>query len=231
MRLLLTISALTAVSALTLQARADEEVQPLSPGADGFEARRAPPPAPREEHPTPRLQLSYQRFNAGNVDGSAVPLEALHLDMYFLSWDWLRAGIEAEAGRGHATLYGGDASLKYGMLGLNAGLQLPGRVTPFLEGRLDGGVLAGQIDGPLMIPGTTATVSNFSAATYIYTRGLDAGAAFYVVGRAYLSLSLGWLRSSWGTADYQAALAKSSSGLQLQNVTHDSLVFKIGLGI
>jgi hypothetical protein len=231
MKSLLTLSALIAVSALALTARA-EEVQPLAQGADGFESRRAPaPPAPRAEHPTPRLQLSYQRFSAGNVDGSAVPLEALHLDMYFLSWRWLRAGLEAEAGRGQATLYGGTASLKYGTLGLNAGLQLPGRVTPFVEGRLDGGVLAGQLDGPLTIPGTTMTVSDVSAATYFYARGLDAGAAFYVVGRAYLSLSLGWLRSTWGSADYEAVLAKSSSNLQLKNVTHDSFVFKLGLGI
>jgi hypothetical protein len=160
-----------------------------------------------------------------------VPLEALHLDMYLLSWRWLRAGVEAEAGRGQATWYGGTASLKYGTLGLNAGLQLPGRVTPFVEGRLDGGVLAGQLDGPLTIPGTTMTVSDVSAATYFYARGLDAGAAFYVVGRAYLSLSLGWLRTTWGSADYDAVLARSSSNLMLKNVTHDSLVFKVGLGI
>jgi hypothetical protein len=228
MKLLLNGFALVAISAITLTARA-EDVEPLSPGADGFEARRAPPPAPREDHPTPRLLLSYQRFSAGNLDGGDVPLEALHLDAYFLSWRWLRAGIEAEAGRGHATLYGGAASLKYGMLGLNAGLQIPGRVTPFVEGRLDGGVLAGDLEGPLTLPGTMMTVSNVSAMTYLYARGLDAGAAFYVVGRAYLSLSLGWLRTTWGSADYKAVAA--GSGLDLKDVTHDSVVFKIGLGI
>jgi hypothetical protein len=59
MKSLLTLSAVVAVSAITLSARADE-VEPLAPGADGFETRRAPPPpAPREEHAAPRLGLSY----------------------------------------------------------------------------------------------------------------------------------------------------------------------------
>jgi hypothetical protein len=234
MKSLLTLSALVVVSALTPSAFAEREVEPLGPSADGFEARRAPlPPAPVEAHPTPRLELSYQRFSAGNVDGSAVPLEALHLDLYFLSWRWLRAGLEAEAGRGHATLYGGAAALKYGTLGLNAGLQLPGRITPFVEGRLDGGLLHGQLEGPLTIPGSTpgtsTTLSDASATTYLYARGLDAGAAFYLMGRAHLTLSLGWLRSTWGSADYRAALA--GAGLTLKDVTHDSFLLKVGLGI
>jgi hypothetical protein len=231
MKSLLKSFAVIAVSAMTLTARA-EEVEPLTPRADGFEVRRAPPPpAPREEHPAPRLGLSYQRFSAGNVDGSAVPLEALHLDAYFLSRRWMRAGIEAEAGRGHATLDGGSAALKYGTLGLNAGVQVPGRVTPFVEGRLDGGFLHGQLDGPLTIMSAqgSTTLSDASATTYFYARGLAAGASVYVLGRSHLALSLGWLRSTWGSADYRAALA--GAGLTLKDVTHDSFVLKLGLGI
>ena len=74
--------------------------------------------------PTPRLKLSYQRFSAGNVDGSAMPLEALHLDMYALSWEFLRGGVDVEGGRGHAHLGDATASVKYGLLGVNLGLQL-----------------------------------------------------------------------------------------------------------
>jgi hypothetical protein len=230
----LTVAALVALGANAGTARAqndDEVVTPLPTQPSGNLARVAPPPEPVFDHPTPRLALSYERFSAGNVDGSSVPLEALHLDSYFLSWRWLRAGLEAEAGRGHATLYGGAASLKYGMLGLDAGLQLPGRVTPFVEGRLDGGILYGSLDGPVAIPGTTATVSGFSAATYLYARGLDAGVDLYVLGRSYLTLSVGWLRTTWGSADYEAMLASSSTGLKFKDVTHDSVLFKIGLGI
>ena len=50
----------------------------------------------------PSLKLSYQRLSIGNVDGSAVPLQALHLDLYSLSRPWVRGGFEAEAGRGTA---------------------------------------------------------------------------------------------------------------------------------
>jgi hypothetical protein len=183
MKSLLAVSVLLAASSLTRTSRAAELEAPAA-RPEAVTERQAPTPARPEDHPTPRLKLSYERFSAGNVDGSAVPLEALHLDTYFLSWRWLRAGFEAEAGRGHANLYGGAASLKYGTLGLNAGLQLPGRVTPFLEGRADAGVLAGSLDGPVMIPGTTATVSGGGAATYLYARGLDAGVEVYTLGRA-----------------------------------------------
>src|SRR5450432_239099 len=227
----LTLFALLSVVTITGTSRADD-VEPLSTtSAEAVATRKASGPPPAKDHPTPRLKLSYERFSAGNVDGTAVPLEALHLDAYFLSWRWLRAGVEAEAGRGRATLYGGAASLKYGLVGLNAGLQLPGRVTPFLEGRLDAGVLGGSLDGAITIPGSTATVTGVSAATYLYARGLDAGVEVYALGRAYLSLSLGWLRTTWGSADYEAKIASQSAGLKFKNVTHDSFLFKVGLGI
>jgi hypothetical protein len=230
MRSLLTVSALLAVSMVTRSSRA-QQLEPPSTRAQAVTERQAPTPAPPEDHPTPRLKLSYERFSAGNVDGSAVPLEALHLDAYFLSWRWLRAGVEADAGRGHATLYGGAASLEYGLVGLSAGLQLPGRVTPFIEGRLDAGILAGSLDGATTIAGTSGTVSGVSAATYLYARGVDVGAEIYTLGRAYVSLSLGWLQTTWGSADYQAMLASTSKGLTLKDVTHDSFLFKVGLGI
>lgn len=230
MKSLLAIAALVAAGMITGTARG-AFVAPLAMEPSGDVERAAPLPEPTFEHPTPRLALSYERFSAGNVDGTAVPLEALHLDAYLLSWRWLRAGVEAEAGRGHATLYGGSASLAYGMLGLDAGLQLPGRVTPFVEGRLDGGVLHGSLEGALMIPGTTATVSGLTAATYLYARGLDAGVDVYAIGRAYLTLSLGWLRTTWGSADYESKIANASAGLTFKDVTHDSFVFKAGLGI
>jgi hypothetical protein len=194
-------------------------------------AARATPAAPAEGHVTPRLALSVERFSVGNVDGSAVPLEALHLDVYALSWRWLRGGVEAEYGGGRATMDGAAASLRYGMLGVNGGLQLPGRITPFIEGRLAGGVLGGTLEGTLTVPGTMVSVSNVSAATWMYARGLDAGVDLYTFGRAYVTASLGWVRTTWGQADYEAMIANLDAGLKFKDVSHDSFLFKLGLGI
>jgi hypothetical protein len=233
MKSLLTVSALLSVVTITRTSLASD-IEPLATRADAITERKAPAraPAPVKDHPTPRLKLSYQRFSAGNVDGTAVPLEALHLDLYALSWRWLRTGLEVEAGRGHATLSGASASLKYGLIGMNAGLQIPGRVTPFFEGQLAAGVLGGTLDGALTIPGTTVSVSGVSAATWMYARGLDAGIELYAFGRSYLSLALGWVRTTWGSASYDAMVTnRGGSGLRFQDVTHDSFLLKLGIGI
>ena len=230
MRSLLTITAFLAVWSVTGIARA-QPVEPLATGPSPIVVRQAPAPV-AADHPTPRLKLAYERYSAGNIDGSAMPLEAVQLDMYALSWLWLRGGFDLEAGRGHATLSGATASVKYGLLGGNIGLQLPGRITPFVEGRIAGGVLGGTLDGPLTIPGTSVTVSGVSAATWMYARGIDAGAEIYTLGRAYVSLGLGWVRTTWGDASYNAmVLSMGGSGLRFQSVTHDSLLIKVGLGI
>lgn len=231
MKSLLTVSALLAVWSVTRTSHA-QIVEPLPPAPEAVAERAAPPPSHAAEHPTPRLKLSYERFSAGNVDGTGMPLEALHLDMYALSWRWLRAGVDAEAGRGHAKLSGASASVKYGLLGVDAGVQIPGRVTPFFEGRLAAGILGGTLDGALTIPGTTATVSGVSAATWMYARGLDAGVELYALGPSYVSLGLGWIRTTWGSASYDAMVAsRGGAGLSFKDVTHDSFLFKLGVGI
>ena len=209
-------------------------------------AQALPPPAPptavasgnapastvaTADHPTPRLTLSYQRFSIDDGAGAAMPLEALHLDVHALSFTWVRAGFELEAGRGQGNPAGLAASAKYGLLGVNAGLQWPGRVTPFLEGRLAGGVLGAKVSGTLVAPGATYTMNDFSGVTWMYARGVDAGAAFYVVGRAYLSLALGWVRTTWGNPDYQLSLATAGASVSFKDATHDSFLLKLGLGI
>jgi hypothetical protein len=229
MKPLVTVCALGVALALSRTVHA-QDVAPLASPVETLEGP-APPSRPTDDHPTPRLALSYERLSAGNVDGSAMALEALHVDMYALSWRWLRGGVEAEAGRGHTLLGGASASVKYGLVGVNVGLQLPGRVTPFVEGRLDGGVLGGTLDGSVMIPGTTVSASGVSAATWMIARGLDAGVDVYALGRAYLSLSLGWMRTTWGGADYDAMVVGTGASVKLEDVTHDSFLFKIGVGI
>src|SRR5260221_13610961 len=82
------------------------------PPGDVAVARPDAPPAPPAEPANPRLKLSYVRFSTGNADGSAIPLQALHLDLYPLSRPWVRGGFSIEAGRGAATLLGNAASLQ-----------------------------------------------------------------------------------------------------------------------
>jgi hypothetical protein len=204
---------------------ADTEVVPF--GEPPAVEETSSPIAPEALPPSPRFKLSFERFSIGNVDGTAVPLDAIHLDVYPLSGRWLRAGFEIEGGRGSASLFGDEAALTYGMVGANAGVQWPlGRVTPFVEGRLAGGLLHGQTVGTLTFDG--GTITSAEATTWIYGRGLDAGAELYLFGRSYLTLSLGWLRTTWRGA--QASAATSNGDLTLTDITHDALIFKLGLG-
>jgi hypothetical protein len=236
---LTTILALSSLLASPPACAADE----LGPDSTGASAptpvpeapttvtRIAPEPTPGPSlRPTPLLKLSYERRSAGNVDGSALPLEALHLDLFAISRPWLRLGVETEAGRGTATMSGATASVRYGLLGLNAGLQIPGRITPFVEGHLSGGVLEGSLDGTLTIPGTNVSVSGVSAATWMYARGVEAGLELYALGPFCVFGSLGWTRTTWGSADYEAMVANLAAGLKFKDVTHDSLIMKLGVG-
>jgi hypothetical protein len=147
--------------------------------------------------------------------------------MYALSWRYFRAGVDVEGGMGHTTLMDAGTALRYGLLGANAGVQLPGRITPFVEARLAAGVMGGTIEDSLKIPGTTVSASGVSAATWMWATGVDAGAEFYVFGRTYISAAIGWIRSTWRGADYDA----TGSGLSFKDVKNDSLMFKLGFGI
>jgi hypothetical protein len=110
-------------------------------------------------------------------------------------------------------------------------VQIPGRLTPFVEVHGAGGVLGAHTDATLTIPGTTVTLNGGSAATWIYEGGLNAGVEVYGVGRSYLSVSLGWIRTTWGNADYAAMLQNPSASIKFADVTHDSFLLKVGLGI
>jgi hypothetical protein len=199
------------------------------PGPEGTVSRTVTPPIPSAVAPTPRLKLSYARFSIGNPDGSAIPLNAVHLDAYPISQRWMRAGLELEAGRGSGTYMGDRAALADYLVGVNAGVQLPSRATPFVEGRLAGGALTGHTEGPIDISGVTVTQA--SATTYLYAFGLDAGAELYVLGRGYLSLSLGWLHTTWRGAIDAAPPGASAPEIRLTDITHDSFLLKAGVGI
>ena len=188
-------------------------------------------PSAAAPHANPRLKLSYRQFSISNLDASDVPLSGVELDVYPLSTRWVRAGLELEAGSGQATLSGQSVSARYGLMGVTGGFQYPARVTPFVEGRLVGGVLGGTLDGPIAVPGTSVTLSGSSAATWIYGRGIDVGADLFVIGRAYVSASMGWLRTTWGGVNYAATMQDPSGGIRFKDLTADSFTLKVGLGI
>jgi hypothetical protein len=221
------LAAVAVAPAARAQGRADDGR--AAPGPEGTVAQTVTAPAPNAAVPTPRLKLSYTRFSIGNPDGSAIPLDALHLDAYPISQRWVRAGLELEAGRGSGSYMGDHAALSDYLLGVNAGVQLPGRVTPFVEGRLAGGALTGRTEGPIDIGGVTVTQA--SATTYLYAFGVDAGAELYVLGRGYLSLSLGWVHTTWRGATDAAPPGASTPQIVLTDVTHDSFLLKAGVGI
>jgi hypothetical protein len=189
----------------------------------------AAPEPPEPERPNPRLTLSYRGFSISNLDATTVPLRGLELDSYFLSIPLLRAGFEFEGGSGQAALSGRTIAVKYGLVGLTAGIQLPTRIAPFVEGRVFAGVLDGSVDQPITIPGTTLAISGTSAATWITGRGVDVGLDLFMIGRLYVSGAVGWLRTTWRGVDYAATMQNPSS-LALKDLTSDSFTFRLGLG-
>jgi hypothetical protein len=180
--------------------------------------------------PAPRLDLSITSFSIGNGAASTVPLQGLELDLYAITSSWLRGGFTLAAGRGNGMISGADVGLRYGMLGVSAALQIPIRLAPFIQGNLAGGVLAGNLDGALAIPGTSLSISGGSAATWIYTRGADIGVHLYALGSLHLTASVGWVRATWHAPDSAATLAAQSASLRFKDVTNDSVITKLGLG-
>ena len=161
---------------------------------------------------------------------STVPLQGLELDLYAITSSWLRGGFTLAAGRGNGTISGADVGLRYGMLGVSAALQFPIRLAPFIQANLAGGVLAGNLDGSLAIPGTSLSISGGTAATWIYTRGADIGVHLYALGSLHLTASVGWVRATWHAPDTAATVAAQSASLRFKDVTNDSLITKLGIG-
>lgn len=159
-----------------------------------------------------------------------VGLTGLHLEAYPLSRRWIRAGVGLTGGLGDAKVDVASANVVYGLLGVSVGAQYPARITPFVEAHAAGGFMTATLDRPVNVGGLT--VDNASGTTWLVTRGLDAGAEMYVFHRAYLSVSLGWLRSSWASPDFNPyAPPTATQNLRITTVTADSFLWKVGLGI
>src|SRR3569623_140568 len=184
-------------------------------------------PAPPSDHHV-RLKLSLEGFSSGTTWGMPVWLTGLHLETNPLSRRGGRLGLGLTGGLGNAALDGASASAVYGLFGVSLGVQYPARVTPFVEGHAAGGFMTAKLDRPVMIG--TVTVRDASGTTWLVTRGLDAGAEMYVFGRAYLSFSLGWMRSTWASPDYNPNAPAANQNLRITTVTADSMLRKVGLG-
>jgi hypothetical protein len=209
---------------------APERVQPLDlralpEGPTGAVTVNAAPFAPTIDHPTPRAKVSYMRYGIGNGSGGSIPLQALHLDLYPLSWRWLRAGVEVEGGRGRGTIMGRGSQVNYGLVGVNLGLQIPRRITPFIEGRVAGGIIATRADGALMIPGTPVSVNGSGGSSFMLTRGIDVGLEVYTFNKGFVSAAVGWMRTSWQMTGFDMHDTMVS-----RQVSYDSFLLKIGVG-
>jgi hypothetical protein len=205
--------------------------EPAPSGAGSVSAAGAPGSAGQS---FPRLKLSYRNFAISNLDFTPVQLQGAELDAYPLSTQWVRGGFEVEGGAGSATLNGLDVAVRYGLIGLGVGLQYAAPVTPFVDGRIVGGILSGDLDGSLAMAAATSTKPSpvgASATTWIYGRGIDAGAEMFLGGRAYLSIAIGWLHTTWRGVDYAALMQNPSAPLRSKDIDGDSFTFKIGLGI
>ena len=190
----------------------------------------APNPEVPYVAPAPRLDLSITSFSISNGATSTVPLQGLELDLYAITSSWLRGGFTLAGGRGNGTISGADVGLRYGMLGVAAALQFPFRLAPYIQANLAGGVLTGNLDGALAIPGTSLSISGGTAATWIYTRGADIGVHLYALGSLHLTASVGWVRTTWHAPDTAATVAAQSTSLRFKDVTNDSLITKLGIG-
>lgn len=186
-------------------------------------------PTAAEEHPVPRLKLSLEGFSVDTPLGTSVALTGAHAEMYPLSRRWVRGGVGLAGGSGHGAIEGGSATVEYGMLGASVGAQYPGRVTPFVEGHLAGGFMSASIDHPISFNGVQ--VDRASGTTWLFCRGLDTGVEVYAIGRAYVSGSIGWMRATWGSPDTRANVAGTSTAIHFVDVTSDSLMWKLGIGI
>lgn len=177
----------------------------------------------------PRLKISYRLLSIPNLDGSAIWLHGAQLDAYALSRRWIRVGLELGGGTGHTTLSQTGAQLSYGTAGVSVGIQYPWRVTPFVEGRFAGGVLAGSLDSAMTIAGVTIT--DPSAVTWMYGGGIETGVEVYAWKRMYLSVAIGWVRTTWRGIDYNAFVANPTAGVTYRDLVGDSFTFKLGCGI
>jgi hypothetical protein len=111
-----------------------------------------------------------------------------------------------------------------GLTGVNLRLQLRTPLSPYVEGRLGDGVSTSRPDGALMIPGTAIGVSGSTSAGWKSARGIDLGFDVHRFRGGYVSVALGWLRSSWPVGGFD-----ERDRIVSTQVRTDGFMFKIGV--
>ena len=179
-------------------------------------------------HANPRIKLSFRQFSIKGPDGNPVTLDGGQLDAYPLSRRWVRLGLEAEAGHGATDTATVTADLWYVLTGLTLGIQYPARVTPFVEGRAALGALGGSLSGAATVASTTVTANGINAVTLVYLGGIDAGVEVYTIGRAYLTVAVGWAHPVY--YGLSAIALQTTGATRTTKVAADVFTFKLGVG-
>jgi hypothetical protein len=120
-------------------------------------------------------------------------------------------------------------SRELGLAGANLRLRLPalvGPYNPYLEARLADGVSASRPDGALLIPGTSLGLGGAlgdRGAGLLTARGVDLGLDVHRFRGGYVSVAIGWLRSTVlvGGLDHER--------LVTNHVSLDGAMFKLGI--
>jgi hypothetical protein len=117
-------------------------------------------------------------------------------------------------------------SRELGLAGANLRLQLPALVAPYVEARLGDGVSASRPDGALLIPGTSIGLGGAlgdRGAGLLTARGVDLGVDVHRFRGGYVSLAIGWQRSTVLVGGLDA-----HERLVANDVSVDGVMFKIG---
>jgi hypothetical protein len=175
-------------------------------------ARYADPPKHLFDitRPVPRLKVSYRYLRVAPLERNPITFHSVALDGYVFS-SYLRVGIGFEAG------VGDQYDAWDAMIGASLGVQWPWRVTPFIDGRFDAGVLSGKI-------------LNTSRVSWLYAGGLEAGAEVYLWNRLYLSAALGWSHPVYTGIDIAAVMANPRAPVVEKRLETDTFTFRVGAG-
>ncbi len=197
--------ALTAPSPLVL---ADEDDPKLARGAPGVHK----PFSWNIKHPVPRFKLAYRRLSTSGLDNDTIDFNVTELDYYPFS-GWFRLGMDTELGIG-ADKY----SSWFFTVGAALGVQWPGRVTPFIDGRFVAGLIGGSYSGQ-------------SAVSWVYMGGLETGIELYVASRFYFTAALGWAHPVFSGIDVAYVRAHPLLDPQRKEFSNDTFTLKVGLGL
>jgi hypothetical protein len=165
------------------------------------------------QHAVPRVKLSYRYFTTvGLAKGDTLGFHIGELDFYPSS-GYLRFGLDAEVGYA-----GGKYDAWFFTTGAALGFQYPWRVTPFLEGRFDAGLLGGSAAGT-------------TAVSWIYMGGLDTGIELYVARRFYFTGAIGWVHSVYSGVDITWVMMHPGLAPSRKDFNSDSFTVKVGVGL